>query len=658
MLPSNLTGRRIKDFVIEERIGRGGTAVVYRARQTTFNRYVALKIIDLSPHLNEPDEFRMRFLLEARLISQLEHIHILPVYDFGIVDNEFAYLAMRLLRGGSLADLLMKQRVLPLDRTVEIFSQVARALGYAHSRNVVHRDLKPSNILLDDTGNAFLTDFGFARFAEEAVDLTKSGIIVGTPAYVSPEQVKGDPLDHRSDIYSLGVILYQMLTGRVPFELGDSGIIALLQKHVDQQPPPPSQFNPDITPDMEAVVLRALHKNPTQRFASADDMVEAFNLATGRRDSGISRPTYRRLTPLSPRPINVKAIRGRRRWWVIGAVVALLLLIGGAILLNRPSVPAALVIHMTPNARSTVEGMVLSDGEIAAAVAQLGANGFVASITCTTETILQAARTREMGEMLEAMGLRYRVYDSNNDAFDQLRFIEQARLDGAKAFIICPLQTTPLIESLSSLAEVQIPIAFPTLFDWSYGVKLDSNSYEIGEDMGEFAGQIIRDEYGGQARVAILTFVGFPAADARADGMEAGLQRYAPDTEVMGRFNSFTREEGRKAVERLLAAGESFDGLLVLSDSIAQGAVDALEAANIPPDQVFIVSANGEPIAEEMIRDGRYLRGSVSINRELGSRLLVNAIVKMLAGSPVPERLSVPPGAMVTRETLTAPVSG
>jgi serine/threonine protein kinase/ABC-type sugar transport system substrate-binding protein len=651
MLPSNLTGRKIKDFVIEERIGRGGTAVVYRAKQTTFNRYVALKIIDLSPHLAEPDEFRMRFLLEARLISQLEHIHILPVYDFGIVDNEFAYLAMRHLRGGSLADLLLKDP-LPLDRTVEIFSQVARALGYAHSRNVVHRDLKPSNILLDDTGNAFLTDFGFARIAEEAVDLTKSGIIVGTPAYVSPEQVRGDTLDHRSDIYSLGVILYQMLTGRVPFELGDSGIIALLQKHVDQPPPPPSQYNPDITPDMEAVVLRALHKNPTQRFASADDMVEAFNLATGRRDSGISRPSYRRIAPIiTPQPFKAR-LRGRRRWWLAGALVALSLLIAGAVLLNRPTTPPPLVVQMTRGARGTLEDVTPTEDEINRAIAQLGETGFVASITCTTETILQAQRTREMGEMLEAMGLRYRIYDSNNDFYDQLRFIEQARLDGAKAFIVCPLDTAPLIETLNSIAEAQMPIAFPTLFNWDYGVKLDSNSYDIGVTAGEFAGQIVRDEYGGEARVAILTFVGFPAADARADGMEDGLRRYAPNAEVIGRFSSFTRDEGRRAVEALLASGETFDGLLVLSDSVAQGAVDALEAANIPRDQVFIISANAEPIVQELIRDGRYVRGSVDINRELGSRLIAYAIVKLLAGSEVPERLNVPTGVMITRENL------
>jgi serine/threonine-protein kinase len=334
MLPTNLTGRKFKDFVIEERIGRGGTAVVYRARQTSFNRYVALKIIDLSPNLREPEEFHIRFLLEARLISQLEHIHILPVYDFGIIENEFAYLAMRLLRGGSLADLLAKGR-LEMGRTGEVFAQVARALSYAHSRNVIHRDLKPSNILLDDTGNAFLTDFGFARFAEEAVELTKSGIIVGTPAYVSPEQVRGDALDQRSDIYSLGIILYQMLTGRVPFELTDSGIIGLLQKHVDHVPPPPSQYNPDITPEIEAVVLRALQKTPTERFASADDMVDAFNEATGQRDLRISRPTYRHITPITTRALQLKSLRGHRRWWVVGALVALALLIGGAALLTR-----------------------------------------------------------------------------------------------------------------------------------------------------------------------------------------------------------------------------------------------------------------------------------------------------------------------------------
>jgi ABC-type sugar transport system substrate-binding protein len=282
----------------------------------------------------------------------------------------------------------------------------------------------------------------------------------------------------------------------------------------------------------------------------------------------------------------------------------------------------------------------------------LGETGFVASITCTQESTFQTGRTREMAEMLDALGLRQRVYESGGDDYNQLLFIEQARLDGAKAFIICPLETELLIDSLESIAQAQYPVAFTTLFNWTYGVKLDSNSREIGIRGGEFAGQIIRDEFGGQARVVILTFLDFPAGEARAEGMIEGLRRYAPAVEIVGTYQGFTRDDGRVAIERLLAEGVAFDAVLTLDDSAARGVVDALEAAQIPQDTVFIVSANAEPIAQQLIREGRYLRGSVDVNRAYGSQVIVNAIVKMLAGSPVPERLSVPPGDMVTIDNV------
>jgi serine/threonine protein kinase len=215
-----LVGRQVGDFSIEERIGRGGMSVVYRAHQHSVNRDVALKVIVLNP---DEDEFRRRFAQEAKLVATLEHIHILPIYDYGIIEGDIAYLAMRLLRGGSLSQLLT-EGPLTLDQTADIFTQIGRGLAYAHRRNVIHRDLKPSNIMLDDADNAYLTDFGLAKLVGENVDMTKSGNIVGTPAYMAPEQLRGDSVDHRSDIYSMGVVLYHMLTGQAPFESSDSNV--------------------------------------------------------------------------------------------------------------------------------------------------------------------------------------------------------------------------------------------------------------------------------------------------------------------------------------------------------------------------------------------------------------------------------------------------
>ena len=289
MHTDQLMGKQVNAFTVQERIGKGGMASVYRAHQPSVNRSVALKIITLDPNLGERDEFRSRFALEAQMIAALEHIHILPIYDYGIVNNEIAYIAMRLLRGGTLADLL-QHGPLEIDRAADIFTQIARGLNYAHSKGVIHRDLKPSNILFDDSGNAYLTDFGLAKMVENSLHLTKSGNIVGTPAYMSPEQLRGDAIDYRADIYSMGCILYHMLVGHPPFEASELNVVSVIYQHLEKAPPPPSTLNPNVPPAVEQVVLTALQKDPNDRFAHADAMADALNEALGRKLSTVSFP--------------------------------------------------------------------------------------------------------------------------------------------------------------------------------------------------------------------------------------------------------------------------------------------------------------------------------------------------------------------------------
>ncbi|HEX2621433.1 MAG TPA: serine/threonine-protein kinase, partial [Phototrophicaceae bacterium] len=245
MQTGDLVGKQLGEFQVLERIGRGGMATVYRAHQLSVNRDVALKVLLELDGVLDDQNFRQRFAQEAELIAALEHIHILPVYGYGIQDN-VAFIAMRLLRGGSLSD-LMKAGPLPMERTVELFSQIGKGLAYAHSKGVIHRDLKPGNILLDEGGHAYLTDFGLAKLIDGDAHMTKTGNIVGTPTYMSPEQLRGDPLDHRSDIYSSGVILYQMLTGKRPFDGDSSDIVSIIYKHLEKLPIRPGLVNPELT---------------------------------------------------------------------------------------------------------------------------------------------------------------------------------------------------------------------------------------------------------------------------------------------------------------------------------------------------------------------------------------------------------------------------
>jgi len=207
----DLIGKSLGQFEIIEEVGRGGMASVYRARQTSINRIVAIKVLPKSL-LHDPS-FYERFTREVALVAHLEHPHILPIHDYGEVDGT-PYIAMRYLAGGSMAEWI-RRGLPPLDKLAKPVEQVSSALDYAHQEGVIHRDLKPGNVLLDENGNAYLSDFGIARVLDS--NLTGSAII-GTPAYMSPEQANGLPLDARSDIYSLGVVLYELVTGREPFE--------------------------------------------------------------------------------------------------------------------------------------------------------------------------------------------------------------------------------------------------------------------------------------------------------------------------------------------------------------------------------------------------------------------------------------------------------
>lgn len=271
---SGLVGQTIGQYRIESALGEGGASVIYRAYQTSMQRYVAIKV--LKANLHEDPQFLERFRREGRMVAQLQHPHILPVIDFGQTE-QFAYLVMILLEGGSLSDYLYNHRPLPLHECRRLFTQIASALEHAHSRGVVHRDLKPANVLLDESRNAYLTDFGIARIMAQTQKFTKTGALIGTPHYLSPEQAMGKPVDTRSDIYALGVMVYEMAVGQTPFDANTP--YGMIFQHIRELPPPPGSINPDIPPEVEAVILKALEKEPGKRYQTPMEMAEALAAA-------------------------------------------------------------------------------------------------------------------------------------------------------------------------------------------------------------------------------------------------------------------------------------------------------------------------------------------------------------------------------------------
>lgn len=301
-----MIGKTIGGYVIEGQVGRGGMATVYLARQTSMNRVVALKM--LPKNLTQDESYYKRFEREVNIVAQLEHRAIVPVYDHGEDDGQ-PYIAMRYMAGGSLDQQLTNGPMRPQD-VLDVYAQIAPALDYAHSKNVLHRDLKPSNVLLDETGGAFITDFGIARIIGDhnpGATITTQGV-VGTPSYMSPEQAQGQPLDSRSDLYAMGVMLFELLTARRPFMSDTPYSIAVMQ--VTAATPSARAINPNISPAVEQVIFKTLRKKPDERYPTAAELVAALRLAIENPGGAVAHDTQPH-RPLSAdtQPVQVTALQ-------------------------------------------------------------------------------------------------------------------------------------------------------------------------------------------------------------------------------------------------------------------------------------------------------------------------------------------------------------
>lgn len=264
--------RRIGPYRIDVLIGGGGSANVFKVFDPRTDQYVALKL--LNPIVEEDAESTLRFRREIEVVMGLKHEHILPVLDFG-VDYGFTYIVMPLCEGGSLADQLKDGRI-SAARGALLMTQISSALQYAHDKGIIHRDVKPDNILFDNEGNALLTDFGLAHVIDAEISMTGSAI-VGTPAYISPEQARGEKIDARADQYSLGVILYRLVTEELPFQAETP--IGVMIKHIHEPIPNPKFVKPNLPKPIEAVILKATAKRPQDRFESISEMNAAFQAA-------------------------------------------------------------------------------------------------------------------------------------------------------------------------------------------------------------------------------------------------------------------------------------------------------------------------------------------------------------------------------------------
>jgi serine/threonine-protein kinase len=294
LVPGQIVSGRYK---IRRRIGQGGMGAVYAAEHVEFGRHVALKV--LAPELSQQQDMLTRFRGEARAASQIGHPGIIDVFDFGTTEDGCVFFAMELLEGEDVAQVLARERRIGVARASRIIAETAAAVGAAHGKGIVHRDLKPENIFLvkrNGKESVKVLDFGVAKATDPFIGpqqgVTGRGTVVGTPEYMSPEQASGNPVDARSDVYSLGCILYEMFVGKPPFV--GKNFVTVLMKHIGQPPVPPREHDPpaDIPPALEKVIMKALAKDPTQRYASMEEMARSVVQASAEPDARGDDPVW------------------------------------------------------------------------------------------------------------------------------------------------------------------------------------------------------------------------------------------------------------------------------------------------------------------------------------------------------------------------------
>jgi len=286
--------RKFGRYEVVAELGKGAMGTVYRARDPMLNRTVAIKTVNMDLDRDEVADYEARFYQEARAAGGLNHPNIVTIYDIGKSGN-IAYMAMELLEGNELRSIMAQGKALPVNHAIEIAAQAAEGLGYAHDHDVVHRDIKPANLMIVRGGMVKITDFGIARMRSAEVR-TQTGVVLGSPRYMSPEQVVGKRAEPRSDIFSLGVILYEMVTGKPPF-MGDD-VSAIMFQILNFVPPPPSTVNPDAPEMLDFIVAKALAKSPGDRYASAGEM--ASDLRECRRQVPARATSSVALKPAQP----------------------------------------------------------------------------------------------------------------------------------------------------------------------------------------------------------------------------------------------------------------------------------------------------------------------------------------------------------------------
>lgn len=366
-------GKKVRDFILEKKIGAGGVGEVWRARHQLLDKVYAIKVI--FRHLSSDNNFQDRFLMEAVAMASLDHPNIVGIHNF-FIEDERTYLIMSFIEGESLEDMIQQKGPIPVHDAIEISSGILDALNFAHSKGVIHRDVKPSNIIIRPDKQGCLVDFGIALVLGKP-RVTQFGTNIGTPEYMSPEQIKAKDMDHRTDVYSYGCVLYEMLTGEPPFGVQSENLtdFDIMSRHINTPPPSLRASNPDITAPVEAAIMRALAKNPDDRFSGCREMALVL------------RPTEEMKIIPPPDPASrIKKLEQTRK---------LLIIVVLFLLLSAVAATTGWVLHKSGAETGTAELMDKIDQQTAELAQVQAENKKLAEDLNRYYRDLEAARTRE-----------------------------------------------------------------------------------------------------------------------------------------------------------------------------------------------------------------------------------------------------------------------
>ena len=562
-------------YRILNRIGSGGMADVYRAQDTHLGREVAIKM--LHRRFSADEDFVERFRREASSAASLQHPNVVNVFDRGEHDGTY-YIAMEHLSGSTLKQLIDAEAPLDQERAIDLGIQVLKAAGFAHRRSVIHRDLKPHNVIVGGDGTAKVTDFGIARAG--ASEMTETGSIMGTAQYLSPEQAQGHSVSPASDIYSIGVLLYEALAGQVPFH-GESAVSIAL-KHLNEPPPPLSRRRPDIHPDLERVVVRALAKDPAQRYTSAEEMIAALEAARAAIRSAANGERTTVFAPVAPPPVHrieeetelppplEPDDRRRPRWPWIALLVLALAGIGLALfaVLGRGDDPVrvpAVEGKRLEQAQSRLEaagfdvaqedvrnrapvGEVVSQDPAARALAQIGS-----TVTLSVSTgpgrrevpEVNGLSRRQAVRALRADGFRVEAGSTSSDSVPEGRVIRADPRQGERATVGSRVRlvvsTGPEQVEVPNVTGLSRESAESRLRDEGFSAEVSEEESERprGEVISQSPGDGTSVDRG--SAVAIVVSTGIPTVEV-PDVLELSQERATAEINGVG-LNAEVREK-------------------------------------------------------------------------------------------------------------------